>query len=274
MNRTPLFLLLSLLLLSMASALIVAQEKPKNEAPQSEVSKDPPKDSKASTPAAAMPAVDEILDKYVKALGGKETLEKLNTRIIKGSLDIDAMNMGGSFEKFDKAPNKSSTRISIQGFGDINSVYDGTKGWAVDPFTGFRELSGIELAATKREADFRSALNFKKNYTKLEVKGKEKVESSEAYVVEATPAEGGDPEKFYFDVKSGLIVRHDSERESPQGKLSAEEYLTDYKEIDGVKIPFTTKFVTPAFALTFKIAEVQHNAEIDEAKFNKPSATQ
>lgn len=273
MNRTPLSLLLSLVLLSVTSALIVAQEKPKNEPPKNEVSKDPPKEIKASTPAAATPAVDEILDNYVKALGGKESLEKLNTRIIKGSFDIDSMNMGGSFERFDKAPNKSSTRISIQGFGDINSVYDGTNGWSVDPFTGFRELSGIELAATKREADFRSALNFKKNYTKLEVKGKEKVESSEAYVVEATPAEGA-PEKFYFDVKSGLIVRHDSERDSPQGKLSAEQYLSDYKVIDGVKIPFTTKFVTPAFAFTVKIAEVQHNAEIDEAKFNKPSATQ
>ena len=272
MKSTVLCLLRSLVLsLTMVGVLVVAQEKPKEGATQDGAKA--PAAGAAASPAAASPTVDEILEKYVKALGGKESLEKLSTRYIKGSFDIEAANMSGSFESFAKAPNKSSTRITIQGFGDINNVYDGTKGWAVDPFTGFRELSGVELAATKREADFHSALNFRKNFTKLEVKGKEKVESSEAYVVEATPLDGT-PEKFYFDVNSGLVVRHDSERESPQGKLSAEIYLNDYKEIDGVKIPYTTKFITSAFAFTIKIAEVRHNAEIDEAKFNKPAATQ
>lgn len=262
MKRNALCLLFSLLM----SVLVSAQEKPKSP----DVPKAPSGNGSA---AAAAPTIDEILDKYVKALGGKEAIEKLNSRIVKGSFDIEAANMSGSFENFQKAPNKSATRISIQGFGDINSVFDGSKGWSNDPFSGFRELSGVELAATKREADLHSALNFKKNYSKMVVKGKEKVDSSEAYVVEATPEEGT-PEKFYFDVNSGLVVRHDSERDSPQGKLAAEIYLTDYKEVDGVKIPFLTKFNTPAFAFTIKVTEVTHNTEIDESKFNKPAATQ
>jgi hypothetical protein len=263
MKRTALCLLLSL----MMSVLVIAQEKSKSDAPKAAEGGSP------ASPAAASPTIDEILDKYVKALGGKDAIEKLNTRIVKGSFDIEAANMTGSFENFQKSPNKSATHISIQGFGDINSVYDGTKGWSNDPFSGFRELSGTELASTKREADIHAALNFKKNYPKLVVKGKEKVETSEAYVVEATPEEGS-TEKFYFDINSGLVVRHDSERESPQGKLAAEIYLTDYKVVDGVKIPFLTKFNTPAFAFTIKITEVTHNTQIDETKFNKPSATQ
>src|SRR5262245_45439078 len=193
MKRTALCLLLSL----MMSILIMAQEKAKSDAPKATEGGSP------SSSAAASPTIDEILDKYVKALGGKTAIEKLNTRIVKGSFDIEAANMSGSFENFQKAPNKSATKISIQGFGDINSVYDGAKGWSNDPFSGFRELSGTELATSKREADIHGALNFKKNYSKLVVKGKEKVESSEAYVVEATPEEGS-PEKFYFDTNSGL----------------------------------------------------------------------
>jgi zinc protease len=270
MKRTAMCLLISL----MMSLFIVAQEKPKSDAP-----KDPPKDevkkegNSPSSPAVASPSVDEVLEKYVKAMGGKDALEKLRSRIIKGSFDIETASLSGSFESFAKAPNKSATLISIQGFGDINSVYDGTKGWAKDPFTGLRELSGLELASTKREADFYSPLNFKKNFTKLEVKGREKVASSDAYVVEATPVEGP-PEKFYFDANTGLVVRQDSERESPQGKLPAEVYFEDYKEVDGVKIPYLTKFVTPVFAFTVKLTEVKHNLEIEEAKFNKPAAAQ
>jgi zinc protease len=277
MKRTAMCLLISL----MMSIFIVAQEKPKSEAPKAptEAPKAPTKDeakkegNSPSSPAAASPSVDEILEKYVKALGGKEAIEKLRSRISKGSFDIEAANLSGSLESFAKAPNKNATNISIQGFGDINSVYDGTKGWSSDPFSGLRELSGLELATTKRESDFYSPLNFKKNYTKLEVKGREKVASSEAYVVEATPAEGT-PEKFYFDANTGLVVRQDSERESPQGKLPAEIYFEDYKEVDGIKIPYLTKFITPAFAFSVKLTEVKHNLEIDEAKFNKPSATQ
>jgi hypothetical protein len=223
--------------------------------------------------AAALPTTDEILDKYVKAMGGKEACLKLNSRIAKGTFQIESMNMSGSFEDFTKAPNKQAIIITLEGFGTINSVYDGSKGYSNDPFTGFRELTGTELTARKRDADFYSMLNFNKNYAKLVVKGREKVGSSEAYVVEATPAEEP-PEKFYFDVNNGLLIRHDAERESPQGKMALEQYFEDYKLVDGINFPHTFKQILPMFAVTVKLTEVKHNTEIDETKFNKPAPTQ
>ena len=104
----------------------------------------------------------------------------------------------------------------------------------------------------------------------MEVKGKEKVGSYETYLIEATPAEGS-PEKFYFDVNTGLLVRHDAEAETPQGKMMMEAYLDDYKAVDGVQIPHTTKTVSPAMTFVIKFTEVKNNVEIDNAKFNKPS---
>jgi hypothetical protein len=53
--------------------------------------------------------------------------------------------------------------------------------------------------------------------------------------------------------------------------MPIEVYLEDYKEVDGIKIPFTVKQVTPAFSFTIKLAEVKHNVPIDDAKFNKPA---
>jgi len=270
MKRTAISLLLSL----MMSVFIVAQEKPKNDTPKEPATDATKKEEKpAAGPAAALPTTEEVLDKYVKALGGKEACLKLNTRIVKGTFLIEAMNASGSVEAFTKAPNKNATIITIEGFGTINSVFDGSKGWSNDPFTGFRELTGAELAATKRESDFYPMLNFTKNFAKLVVKGSEKVGSSETYVLEATPAEGG-PEKFYFDVKTGLLIRHDAERESPQGKMAFERYYEDYKPVDGVNFPHTLKQVTPMFAVTTKFTEVKTNTEIEESKFNKPAPTQ
>ncbi len=251
MRRSITLIILSLILTGLA----LAQEK-----------------SQDSKPAAteAMPAVDQILDKYVKALGGKAAIEKLTSRTAKGTFEIAAMNATGSFEAYAKAPNKSAIIIDIPGFGTIKEGYDGSVAWAMDPMNGLREKKGLELAAAKLDAEFHQDIKLKELYPKMEVKGKEKVGEREVYVIIATPAEGN-PEKMYFDAETGLLVRKDMERESPQGQMPVEVYLEDYRELDGVKVPHTLRQNTPMFSMTIKFEEVKHNLSIDDAKFAKPA---
>src|SRR5262245_12333072 len=241
----------------------VAQEKPKTEGPKDDA---PKTDAKAE----ALPTVDDILDRYVKAVSGKEAIEKVKSRSMKGSFDIEAMNLTGAIEMFTKAPNKSAMKIDLPNLGVISRIFDGAKGWDSNPMSGLREVSGGELAQMKRSSDFHMEINLKQYYTKMEVKGKEKVGSYETYVIEATPAEGS-VEKLFFDVRAGLLVRRDGESESPDGKIPIETYVDDYKVVDGVKVAHTLKQVNPMMTWVIKIAEVKTNIEIDEAKFNKPS---
>ena len=91
------------------------------------------------------------------------------------------------------------------------------------------------------------------------------------YVVEATPAESS-AETWYFDTQTGLILREDAERESPQGKQSVQVFLEDYKDVDGVKMPFSIRQITSAFTLTIKMEEIKNNVPVDDAKFNKPAS--
>src|SRR5215475_10884867 len=236
----------------------VAQEKPKADAP------------KTDAKAEATPSVDDILNKYVKAIGGKEAIEKIKSRSMKGSFEIEAMGLTGAVELISKAPDKSAMKIDLPNVGVISRIYDGAKGWDSNPMTGLRELSGVELAQIKRSSDFYQEINFKKHYAKMEVKGKEKVGSYETYVIEATPAEGS-VEKLFFDVGAGLLVRQDGESEGPDGKIPFETYIDDYKVVDGVKVAHTLKQVNPMMTWAIKIAEIKSNVEIEEAKFNKPS---
>jgi hypothetical protein len=254
---------LTLAFVTLAAFTFAAQEKPKADAPKAD-------GAKTDAKAAALPAADEILEKYIKALGGREAIEKTTSRSAKGTFEIEAANISGDVENYQKAPNKYASLFSIPGMGGGGQVYDGAKGWDSNPMTGLRELGGEELAVLKRDADFYQSLNFKKHFSKLEVKGKETVGKYETYVVIATPAEGG-PEKMYFDTATGLLVRQDAERESAQGKIATEEYFDDYKEVGGVKLPHSLKIVSPMFAIAIKLTEVKTNVEIDEAKFNKPS---
>lgn len=253
---------LTVTILCMAVAVVaLAQQKPADQAAK------PP----AAMPAQAMPTVDQILDKYVQALGGKAAMEKITSTASKGTFEIAAFGASGSAEIWTKAPNKTAIRLDIPGFGIVQEGFNGTVAWAQEPQSGLREKTGSELASTKLDADFYKPLRLKQLYPKITVKGKEKLGDKDAYVLEATPAEGS-AETWYFDATSGLLARIDAERESPQGKAAVQNYLEDYRDVDGVKEPFTNRIVSPAFTIIIKLDEVKHNVPVDDTKFNKPAA--
>jgi hypothetical protein len=235
-------------------------------APQSSDTKAP-----AAGKADAMPSVDQILDKYVQALGGKEAIEKLTSTALTGTFELPAMGMSGPLEVYAKAPNKNAVIIDISGFGMVKSGFNGSVGWSQDPQSGLREMAGAELSDTKRDAEFYREIKLKQMFSKMILTGKDKVGEHDVYVIEATPADGK-PEKMYFDTQSGLLLRRDTDRESPQGSAHVETYFEDYKEAGGVKTPFTMKIVRPEMTFLLKTTEVKVNVPIDDAKFNKPAA--
>ncbi len=239
-------------------ALSLAQEEPK----KAEAAAQPAKES------VSLPALDQVLDKFIESSGGKAAMEKITSRYVKGTFDIPAMGASGTVEIYAKAPNKSYTVIDVPGFGTIQQGYDGTVAWEDNPMTGARDLTGAELAARKRDVDFYRELRLKQLYPQMAVKGKEKVGEREAYVVEATPPEGK-PERMFFDVENGLLIRADAERESPQGTALVETYLEDYRDLDGIKTPFTMRQVNPMFSMTIKFNEVKNNVEIEDSKFSR-----
>jgi zinc protease len=262
MNMKQFALILAVTLLTLLP--VAAQEKPKTDAKPAETK---PADAK---PAAALPSVDDILDQYVKAVGGRDAVLKHTSRSMKGTFDLEAMNMSGPIESYAKAPNKFTMSIAFSGMGNFVQVFDGAKAWSSNPMEGLRELAGGELDDMKRRSDFHTEVNLKKQYSKMSVTGKEKVGGADAYVIEAVKGEGK-PDKLYFDVASGLLVRQDSENESPQGKVLTESYMSDYKDVDGVKLAHTMRMVNPMFSATMKITEVKHGVAIEDTKFAKPT---
>lgn len=256
MRRKVKLVLLGLVLVAVASGSTTAQE------------------TKAPTPkpTPALPSVDQILDKYVQALGGKAAIEKLNSRVTKGTLEVADQGLTGSLDACAKAPNKTASVVEITGVGQFRQGFDGTLAWADNPMSGFRELGGQELANTKRSSEFYHSLKLRQLYPKMTLKGTEKVGQRESYVVEADPGDGS-LRRMYLDVETGLLLRNDTELDTAlQGRTKIEVYLDDYKEVDGVKVPFTIRQVNPNISWVIKATEVRHNVPVDDAKFAKPSA--
>jgi hypothetical protein len=226
----------------------------------------------AALPAAAQapkPTGTQILDKNVAA-GGGAAWQIVQSFTAKGTISVPAQSISGTVDIFAKAPNKFAMKQSIKGVGDSSSAFDGTIGWSKDAFSGLRELKGAELAALKAQSTLalRPAL-WKTVYSSAALVGTVKVNGASAYKVKLTPKTGS-PETQYFDVKTGLQVRSDQVVESPQGKIPVESYLSDYRTVNGIKMPFKTRQLVGQAEIVIQLTEVKINAAPDESVFVKP----
>jgi zinc protease len=224
----------------------------------------------------AAPSVDQILDKYVEALGGKAAIQKVTSRVSKGTAELVGLETKGTIEIYEKAPDKLTRIVKIPGVSAWAWGFNGTQAWAFNRASGkLEEKKGKELTLAKTEAEFYQVLKLKERYSKMAVKGVEQIQYRNGpratYVIEATAATTGDPEKLYFDTENGLLIRHDTVEESEEGKVPIREFLLDYTEVDGVKIPFTSRQAQGRTVLLFKLTDVKQNLGIDEARFNKPA---
>jgi zinc protease len=221
--------------------------------------------------AAALPTADQVLDHYVRAIGGRAAWLKLNSRVSKGTIEIPAMNnLTGTVEIHEKAPNFMLAVINLGGAA-FEQGFDGSIGWSNNPQNGLRELAGGELDDARREANFYHALDLRKNYTKMTVTGIEKVDDHDAYAIEATRSEGS-PDKMYFDTQTGLLVRSVNQRYTPDGVTEFQADVDDYTEVDGVKLPFTVRQTGASATFIIRFTEVHHNLQLADNQFAKPPA--
>ena len=253
------FLLIALVALSAG----VFAQPPESKPPTKE------SDAKAAATPAKLPAAKEIIDRYVQSIGGREAHEKIKTRVSKGTVEFAPMGIKGTIESYAAAPDKSYTKMSLVGLGDLVDVFDGTTGWLINPLQGNRDKSGTELLQSKLLSNFHRDVNLDKLYPQMEVKGVEKVGDREAYVVVATPA-GLEPQTFYFDKENGSLLRSDLTNVMPEGRIPVRWFYEDVRTIDGVKMPFKWRAVTPQVEIVTVWTEVKNNAAIDEKLFVKP----
>jgi hypothetical protein len=232
----------------------------------------PPRESFAATarkPDDSLPSADQVFDKYIQAIGGKAAFDKLKTRVWKGTYQA-SNGTSMPYEVQQSAPDKFLAILTTPKQGVFQTVLNGAKGWGQNA-RGVREFSGSSLAQLRSFTQFFGGANIKAQYTKMRVTGKEKIGEREAYLVRATSLDGNN-ERLYFDVQTGLLLRRISVEKTMILPLPEQMDFDDYREVDGVKLPFTIQVydIDPSSNATRKFTEVKHNVPVDDAKFNMP----
>lgn len=193
--------------------------------------------SQSPSAARAMPGGEQVIDRYVEAIGGRAAWQSLHSRTALGNIEFPTVHISGTVMIHEKAPNRVLQMVILEG-AVFRQGFDGNVAWSDDPQDGVKTKSGEELSETARDADFFRPINMKKRYMKLAVTGEEKIGGQMAYLLETTSADGA-VEKIYFDEQSGLIVRAISRRHMGAEVVNFQQDLQDYREVDGVKLPFT-----------------------------------
>jgi photosynthetic reaction center cytochrome c subunit len=239
-------------------------------------------EEKAKAPAPNYPSVDEILNKYTQAIGGEQAARKITSRMITATQDIPT-GAGGRIpvqaqvEIYQKAPNLVLNVYHTDKF-TISDGFDGTTSWAQNARGIVNNDSGIDLARTKRNADFYLGLDFKSEYARLTVTGKERINDHDAYALTGI-VRGAGPDRLYFDAQTGLLLRRLTLQPTPFGNTPTEVDYDDYRDAGkGVRLPFVIR-MTPgsagavlAASSTIRIQKVDENAPIDDSKFVKPQS--
>lgn len=211
-----------------------------------------------------LPTAKEVFENSFKATGERAAIEKVKSRSMKGTVELTAMGLKGNFEIISKAPNKSAAIVNLGGFGEIIEAFDGSEAWTKNPLQGLRVKTGKELAEVKKYSSLEYDYELAKIYPQATVTGIEKIGDAEVYVVKAD-----EDTMFFFDKKSGLVLRSKRNLTSPQGKITSVTTFEDYREVDGVKQPF--KFTQNALGtdLVFNVSEIKQNIEIADERFSK-----
>jgi hypothetical protein len=227
------------------------------------------KNNEEETKIVGGPSGDDLIDKYLKAVGGAAAVDKINSRVMKGTITFGDRNV--PIEIFAKDPDK---RVSFTHTpdGDNITAFDGHEGWLGVPGHPVRDMHGPDLDAAAMDADLHFAEHLKTLFSEVEVRGAEKVGDHEAYFVVGRRGEKT-PVRLYFDEQTGLLVRLVRFGETPLGRLPTQIDYADYREVGGVKIPFRWTLARPGGRFTIQLTDVKQNVPVDDAKFEKPAAS-
>jgi outer membrane lipoprotein-sorting protein len=223
---------------------------------------------------------DEVVEKYLAAIGGRAALAKLDSRVATGNIAVSAQgnDIAGTIEIYNKAPNKSRTyfKLDMSQYGAADMVVDqrcdGKTAFASDTMRGDREIAGNQLQNLLNQIFPTPFLAYKDIGAKIELTGKDKVGTRDVHVLLYTP-KAGSPIRQYFDAETFLLLRTVMKTDTPElGTIEQTVDISDYRDVDGIKVPFALNIVNSMQTVTIAFTKVEHNKPIDETMFARPAA--
>lgn len=220
-------------------------------------------------PASDLPSAESILAKAVEAVGGREKLDEVDSFYYKANVKISPMGIEGPVEIWWKDGDFYMLNV-VPGVGKIQEGKKGELIWQDDPINGLRELEGPEAEQHAWAAALMLTADWKEHFETAQTVAERTVDGTKVYDVELK-TDSGAKLIMTFDADSGLQVAQRYEQVLPTGAVPLEVTMSDYRDVEGIKIAFEQKTDASVAQATQTLETVEINPEVDESKFAMPT---
>jgi photosynthetic reaction center cytochrome c subunit len=216
---------------------------------------------------SASRSVDQILTKYLQAIGGDSALHAAKTQVEKG-----VVNLGNGLqipvEIYTRSPGMRSVAMHLP-TGDSLEVMNGPSGWSLVPGRPVHEMNSSDLLAAHLDADLQFAADIKSLFPAIEARPDTEIDGHKVNAIFAN-SPGLPPVELYFDAESGLLVRMVRYVESPLGRTPTQIDFSDYRVVAGTKVPYQRTISQPQGRFVVQLQEIQRNLPIEDSRFAEP----
>jgi photosynthetic reaction center cytochrome c subunit len=232
---------------------------------------DDPRDIVEQAPRS--PAPNEVLAKYLSAVGGAERARGLTSFTATGV----SAGYGPDAEErpIEIAARTPNLRLAVvrSPSGDSTTTFDGARGWIAAPFrpVAVLALAGADLDGLRLDAELSFPGRIEQALRLWRVGRPIAIDDREVQVVQGTGA-AGLVASLYFDSESGLLRRQIRYVESPVGRIPTQVDYFDYRDVAGVRLPFRWTTTRLGGRDTVQLKEVRPNVPVDAARFTRPPA--
>lgn len=230
--------------------------------------------ARAGTATAQQPLPDgrTVINRFIDAIGGREAILRQGDRHVTGRFEIPAQGLAGDLEVFAQPPDKLLVKVTLAGIGVVLNGFDGTTGWGVNPMMGPMVLDSLQLRQMKQQADFYSSLYPETQIATLETVAEESYEGATCYKVKVVTTWG--EEYFeYFDTTTSLQVGSVRSQASPMGNVEVTTTSSDWRDVDGLKVPFKSVQRTMGIEQVITVTTVE-TADVPDSVFALPPEIQ
>ncbi|MDB6093673.1 MAG: hypothetical protein JWM32_1235 [Verrucomicrobia bacterium] len=230
-----------------------------------------PIDQKIFTPPAdrmrEAKEVERILAKHLDAIGGIEPLARISTRVITASVEVTTSGIKLHTTITQKRPNLIVSEQDMPGMGRSSQGFDGRTGWSSSDMQGYRTLADAELQSLVSNSDVRVDAQLRERCPMRTLLGERDVNGRPAYAIKLASLQGV-AGTYFFDKENGRLVRIESVfNVGPQSNLRAALDFSDFRNVEGVIMPFVTTMTNPAMRTVTTLESVKVNVPVDDAIF-------
>lgn len=213
--------------------------------------------------------VESLLQRHRVATGDEGARAKVSSRRATGWIERNHTKI--PLVQSQRAPNLLQTETRFPRPGTLKQGFDGAIAWVLHPQQGGRKLAGRELATVRAAAWFDPMEHVREMFPVRRWGGARTVDGRAMVALEFGAQAGGPSETWLFDAGSVLLARIEKTVDAgSQGLVPVIQLFEDYREVDGLKIPFRVRTRLPTMETVLQFETVEHNVAFPDGFFSAP----